>query len=506
MKKLFAFILSVSLLLMSIPLSAFSATAQKEYGNFEYGVTDNEIRIIGYDKTEGCPSRIVIPSKIEGLPVSEIGFFAFANFDDLESVEIPSGVKSIGDRAFENCGKLSDVSIPDTLTVLGSYAFSKCTSLKSVKIPQGLKTVGDFTFYGCEGLTDVCIPNGIIGIGNSAFAGCKNLKTVSFPNSIESIGPSAFEECENLTAADIPESVIFLGSGAFSRCVGLKSVTLQSGLTDIGDFALYNCTGLTSVTVPESVTNVGKHAFSECESLKTVNFLSYNAEIDGNAFSECIFTMRCQEGSTAETFAKKYGIACEIVKFSLRDEASGITLTNKDGSAFDKDTLLLVQGISDNETLQSINSRLSGQNLMPFNISLLKYGTVIRPVKEVTLSVPADSGMKSEYCKVYSAAQDGNLAEIRSVCRGDKIIFSVTSLGNFVIAEQFPVEGDVSGDGRVTAADALMVLQYCVGAIEFDERQTNSADVDLSGRVDTTDALMILQFTVKKIDKFPSRR
>ncbi len=142
MKKLFAFILSVSLLLMSIPLSAFSATAQKEYGNFEYGVTDNEIRIIGYDKTEGCPSRIVIPSEIEGLPVSEIGFFAFANFDDLESVEIPSGVKSIGDRAFENCGKLSDVSIPDTLTVLGSYAFSKCTSLKSVKIPQGLKTVG----------------------------------------------------------------------------------------------------------------------------------------------------------------------------------------------------------------------------------------------------------------------------------------------------------------------------------------------------------------------------
>ena len=117
--------------------------------------------------------------------------------------------------------------------------------------------------------------------------------------------------------------------------------------------------------------------------------------------------------------------------------------------------------------------------------------------------MPADSGMKSEYCKVYSAAQDGNLAEIRSVCRGDKIIFSVTSLGNFVIAEQLPVEGDVSGDGRVTVADALMVLQCCVGAIEFDERQTNSADVDLSGRVDTTDALMILQFTVKKIDKFP---
>ena len=58
----------------------------------------------------------------------------------------------------------------------------------------------------------------------------------------------------------------------------------------------------------------------------------------------------------------------------------------------------------------------------------------------------------------------------------------------------------------MTVADALMVLQYCVGAIEFDERQTNSADVDLSGRVDTTDALMILQFTVKKIDKFPSRR
>ena len=111
---------------MSIPLSAFSATAQKEYGNFEYGVTDNEIRIIGYDKTEGCPSRIVIPSEIEGLPVSEIGFFAFANFDDLESVEIPSGVKSIGDRAFENCGKLSDeMCIRDSFKSVGTKEKSK---------------------------------------------------------------------------------------------------------------------------------------------------------------------------------------------------------------------------------------------------------------------------------------------------------------------------------------------------------------------------------------------
>ncbi|MBR4869058.1 MAG: dockerin type I repeat-containing protein, partial [Clostridia bacterium] len=63
--------------------------------------------------------------------------------------------------------------------------------------------------------------------------------------------------------------------------------------------------------------------------------------------------------------------------------------------------------------------------------------------------------------------------------------------------------GDVDGDGRVSAADALEVLKAVVGNVTLTEEQTVLADVDGDERISAVDALEILKKVVGKIDRFP---
>jgi len=56
---------------------------------------------------------IVIPDTYEGLPVTEIGDYAFWECNFLTSVTIPNSVTTIGFAAFENCDSLTSITIPE---------------------------------------------------------------------------------------------------------------------------------------------------------------------------------------------------------------------------------------------------------------------------------------------------------------------------------------------------------------------------------------------------------
>ncbi len=65
------------------------------------------------------------------------------------------------------------------------------------------------------------------------------------------------------------------------------------------------------------------------------------------------------------------------------------------------------------------------------------------------------------------------------------------------------IYGDVDGDGKVTAADALEVLKSVVGKVTLTDIQMTVADTDGNGKADAADALNILKKVVGKIDSFP---
>ncbi len=65
------------------------------------------------------------------------------------------------------------------------------------------------------------------------------------------------------------------------------------------------------------------------------------------------------------------------------------------------------------------------------------------------------------------------------------------------------VYGDIDGDGKVTAADALEVLKSVVGKTTLTDEQFTAADTDGNDKADAADALNMLKKVVGKIDKFP---
>lgn len=63
--------------------------------------------------------------------------------------------------------------------------------------------------------------------------------------------------------------------------------------------------------------------------------------------------------------------------------------------------------------------------------------------------------------------------------------------------------GDLDGDGKIAAKDALEVLKATVGKVTLNLPTQRIADVTGDGLVNAKDALEILKFTVNKITSFP---
>ena len=95
--------------------------------------------------------------------VTEIPAFIFAgsgdNYPRITSVQIGSGVKTIGAQAFNHCTELRTVSLSaDTpVTLIDTYAFSDCFALESIVLPKTLTSLSYRAFHNCYNLERITI-------------------------------------------------------------------------------------------------------------------------------------------------------------------------------------------------------------------------------------------------------------------------------------------------------------------------------------------------------------
>ena len=298
-RKIISLLLSVLMIITSVPLMAVESFAADEITS---GVTgdctwsldsDGVLTISGngkmkdYSFNERKPWGTSITKVVIENGVTSIGNWAFENCFSLTSITILDGVRYIGNCAFLCCDSLTSVTIPDGVTSIGDKAFYGCTSLTSVTIPDSVTSVGNQAFFYCTSLTSVTIPDSVTSIGLSAFEDCTSLTSITIPNSVTSVGNRAFYNCTSLTSITIPDSVTSIGNSAFQNCTSLKSVTIGNGVTRIGQSAFEDCTSLTSITIPDSVTSIGNYAFEDCTWLTSVTIGNGVKSIGYSAFYNC---------------------------------------------------------------------------------------------------------------------------------------------------------------------------------------------------------------------------
>ncbi|MBE6663129.1 MAG: hypothetical protein E7602_01340 [Ruminococcaceae bacterium] len=189
-----------------------------ENDEFTYIVhNSDEITITGYKLQE---EMVIIPSKIDGLPVTKILANTFVGVDAF----VPSSVVTIEKNAFcsSNSRDVNTVyceveSKPEVWDEYWngegnwqSYATEIVWGVSRGTTDDGfewLEVNGTITItaYNGEVTTSINVPATINGfpvttIGSSAFACCNSLTSVTIPDSVTSIGSSAFYGCTNLTS------------------------------------------------------------------------------------------------------------------------------------------------------------------------------------------------------------------------------------------------------------------------------------------------------------------
>lgn len=123
-------------------------------------------------------------------------------------------VTEIGNWAFKEWNTLTEVTLPNTVEIIGFQAFFNCSNLTKVIIPEGVRKIGQNAFNGCSQLTSITIPSTIENM-NTAFSGNTALSHVTLTNGISEISYSAFEGCTGLTEVEIPSSVNKIRQDAF---------------------------------------------------------------------------------------------------------------------------------------------------------------------------------------------------------------------------------------------------------------------------------------------------
>jgi hypothetical protein len=138
----------------------------------------------------------------------------------------PSGLTTIGDFSFFSSISLLSINIPSTVVTIGQRAFAT-TGLSSIYIPSSVTSMGNFTFGGSPGLKTAVVAAPILA--QQAFNNCTGLENVTLENTVTTISNQAFSGCSSLTSIDISAGVSTLAVDTlFNGCTSLKSITLRN--------------------------------------------------------------------------------------------------------------------------------------------------------------------------------------------------------------------------------------------------------------------------------------
>lgn len=369
---------------------------------------------------DGLYGKIIIPSTLAGKTVIALDYWSFINNDRITEVVLPDTINTIGRAAFKDCDMLHSVTIGAGIRIIEKNAFADCPALSDVyvkdisawlnitfcneycsylnesstlhfldengteitdlTIPEGISIIPEYAFRNAKNIVSVTIPRGVDRIEKDAFAGCDSLTSVTLGENVTDIADDAFAGCNGLYVVDNKSSlVITAGSeayGGIARCakliiddrddvsvnigyaytlendflfrqadgvyqliayvgneenivfpksvngssyeicspLGVKRVTIPDTLTKINDDAFAGCESLISVSLSAGVEYIGAGAFRDCKNLASVNLGSGIKDIGSYAFYGCDSLVEVSADSKMNSIGSYAFYGCESLE------------------------------------------------------------------------------------------------------------------------------------------------------------------------------------------------
>ena len=197
---------------------------------------------------------VAVPAEIDGKAVTEIGEYAFLEWE--------------GATFF---------ILPETLRAIGTAAFGACTGIAELTIPASVETIGDNAFSGCDNLMDLYFDGDCPG--GAEDAGLPEGAVVHVRSDAQGWGDTwSWCPVERGTEPVSPLLVIEEGVVTSCRATAAGVITIPAeydgwSVYHIAPHAFTGCDHVTSVIVSAGLHTVADGAFSGCDALEVIEFL-----------------------------------------------------------------------------------------------------------------------------------------------------------------------------------------------------------------------------------------
>ena len=288
-----------------------------------------------------------IPAALDGLRIRRLAENSFRDCGELEGVEIPEGMRSVGSQAFFGCARLAKVEVPSSLDSVGTEAFHGAGLLKRLDLKNVL-TIEGGAFKFCDSLDAVTVspnnprfrvkdgilydkqrravvfcprsrdnyvfPSGVEEVCSSAFHYCA-LTRIVIPNSVQIVGHCAFERCPRLESVVFKGEDAVIGGWAFGNLPSLRTLVLPSRLKNLGEWAVvYNAGQLDKVVLPDTLEVIGESVFGNCRRLSGIEFGDSLRKVSLLAFENCVSLKAVKFPSTLKEMGAEVFLGCKGLK------------------------------------------------------------------------------------------------------------------------------------------------------------------------------------------------
>lgn len=446
---------------------------------------------------EGEPYGNIEYIDISSLNIEKLPNYLFNNCQKLKEVKLPDTIKTIEEGAFWCCFDLEKINLPSNLETIEYQAFYR-TGLKRIDCPDKLKSIEEQAFYISENLTEINLNYGLQFIGDCAFQET-NIKSINIPGTVKNLGKYILYKDDSLKTVIINgdydsteydtdssgnivprkaydefmgsngiEKVIFndgvtrVSKSAFVGCKNLKEVRFSKTITEIAPHA-FRLTGLTSVVIPENIKSIGASAFIT-DTLKDITILNKDCEIpsdDTIATYGPQLTIHGYRGSTAEDYAKRMNNT-----FIPLDPVEEVTTTTAQTTTTTTTTVTAVASTVVAPDSECVFMIVNEDKAVPDEADKLLDESNLYYFDQQT----ADENGNVKFGYVPDNTVDRLFIFISEVVNGSikEISRSVGKPGDMkttVYTQPVPTKeenivfGDTNGDGEIDMSDAVLIMQ-----------------------------------------------